>query len=298
MDAERFQFLRAVVDLLKAVWMDFQRHNGYWLAGALAYFAALAIAPLIIVLVEIAGFLIHNNAHVLDLIFDYLRRDVGPGAAAVHQIVDVMIKERYRGIIFEIAGWVVFVMAAAGLFNALQFALNTVWGVNVQGLPLIQILKQRGMSFAVMLMIALLLLLTLGINAGITIASTYLEHLYAGLATLVKIVDFFASIAVVWVGFALLFAFLPDRRIQWRDVSLGAGITAVLFVAGQFVLGWYLAKPAVSSPYGTFGSFVAFLLWVNYSAQIMLLGAEFTHKYAIRFGSLKPRPQARELHPV
>jgi membrane protein len=297
MSSVRLQTLRPVVELLRAVWTEFQRHNGYWLAGALAYFAALAIAPLIIVLVEIAGFLIHNNGHVLDLIFDYLRRDVGPGATAVYQIVEVMIKERYRGIVFEFAGWAVFVMAAVGLFNAMQFALNTVWGADVRQLTLVQILKQRGWSFLVMLMIALLLLLTLGLNAAITVASAYMEHVYAGLSTFVKLIDFLASIAVVWAGFGLLFAFLPDRRIEWRDVTLGAGITAVFFVVGQFLLGWYLAKPAVSSPYGTFGSFVAFLIWVNYSAQIMLLGAEFTHEYAKRFGSLSRRRQAPELHP-
>jgi membrane protein len=115
----------------------------------------------------------------------------------------------------------------------------------------------------------------------------YLPHAFGGQWTLVKGADFALSFAIVWLLFAVLFEFLPDARIAWRDVWIGAGITALLFVAGQFLLGLYLGRAGIGSAYGAFGSLVVFLLWANYSAQILLFGAEFTHVYALQRATLQ-----------
>ena len=272
---------------LKDVWGDFQRHNGQWLAAALAYFTAFAVAPLIIVVVEIAGLVIHDHQRVLNLIFGYLHRDAGAGAGAVRQIVSSTFNEPRKGVPAEIVGWVVFIVAALGLFNSVQFAINNAWDLTPQRLTLRQAIRQRLSGFCVMMAIALLLLISIGVNTVLTMGSGYLTGVFSGFATLMKIADFAISFLVIWGAFALLFEYLPECRIEWRDVRVGAAITAFLFVVGQFLLGWYLGRAGISSGYGAFGSLVVFLIWVDYSAQIMLLGAEFTHLWAQRYGSLR-----------
>ena len=279
------RFRQDAIPVAKQSWAEFQRHNAQWLAAALAYFAAFAIAPLIIVLVEIAGLVIHDHQRVLNLIFGYLQRDAGAGAGAVKQMVAATFNEPRKGIVAEIIGWVVFIVAAVGLFGAVQFALNTVWDVVPKKMTLKETIQQRGWSFAVMLGIALLLLVSMGVNAVLTMMSAYLTHVFPGFATLMKIADFAVSFGVLWAAFAILYEYLPECKIEWRDVWVGAAVTSFLFVVGQFLLGWYLGRAGVSSGYGAFGSLVVFLIWVNYSAQIVLFGAEVTQVYATRHGS-------------
>lgn len=222
---------------------------------------------------------------MLNLIFGYLQRDAGAGAGAVKQMVAATFNEPRKGILAEIIGWVVFIVAAVGLFASVQFALNTVWDVVPKKMTLKETIAQRGWSFAVMLGIALLLLISMGVNAVLTMMSAYLTHVFPGFATLMKIADFAVSFAVLWAAFALLYEYLPECKIEWRDVWVGAAVTSFLFVVGQFLLGWYLGRAGVSSGYGAFGSLVVFLIWVNYSAQIVLFGAEVTQVYAKRYGS-------------
>ncbi|HET9096921.1 MAG TPA: YihY/virulence factor BrkB family protein [Candidatus Baltobacteraceae bacterium] len=286
MGAKWSEVRQEIVPVAKQSWTEFQRHNAQWLAAALAYFAAFAIAPLIIVFVEIAGLVIHDHQRVLNLIFGYLQRDAGGGAGAVKQIVAATFNEPRKGIVAEIIGWIVFIIAAVGLFGAVQFALNTVWDVTPQKKTLKQAIRQRASSFGVMLGIALLLLISMGVNAVLTIMSAYLTQVFPGFATLMKIADFALSFAVLWGAFALLYEYLPECKIEWRDVWVGSAVTSFLFVVGQFLLGWYLGRAGVSSGYGAFGSLVVFLIWVNYSGQIVLFGAEVTQVYAQRYGSL------------
>jgi membrane protein len=206
----------------------------------------------------------------------------GPGTAAVSQIVTATLARPQHSLAAQILGWAIVVFAALGLFGSLQFALNTAWEVQSPGRSLRQTILRRIAGFAMMLAVAALLVLSVIANTLLAAAELYFSHLFAGVGTLVKAGDFALSFAVVWLLFALLFEYLPDARIAWRDVWLGAGLTALLFVAGQFLLGWYLGRAGISSAYGAFGSLAVFLLWVNYSAQILLFGAEFTHVYAQR----------------
>ena len=260
-------------------WANYQRHNAQWLAAALAYFAAFAVAPLIIVVVAIAGLFIHNHQRTLNAIYDHMP---GPSMVAVRQIVAGTLDQPHHSVIAQIAGWTLFVVAAIGLLSALQFALNTVWEVAPKKLGIAQKIKERALIFAMMLALALLLMLSVLANAALGIASSHFGLSISGPVALAKTADFALSVALSWLFFVLLFKYLPDARIAWRDVWLGAGLTALLFVAGQLLLGWYLGGAGVSSAYGAFGSLVVFLLWANYSSQILLLGAEFTHAYGQR----------------
>ncbi len=278
-EAMRVPSVSAWLPLLRAAWAAYQRHNAQWLAAALAYFAAFAVAPLIIVVVAITGAFLRGHQSVFA---DVYARLPGPETVAVRQIVAATLGQPRHGLIAQIAGWVFFAIAALGLFGSLQFALNTAWDVVPPKMGVWQTVRRRAVSFAMMLAVAALLLLSVIADAALTAVLAYLPHAFGGQATLVKGADFVLSFAIVWLLFALLFEFLPDARIAWRDVWIGAGITALLFVAGQFLLGFYLGRAGIGSAYGAFGSLVVFLLWANYSAQIVLFGAEFTHVYAVQ----------------
>ena len=275
------QTSRAVVTLVKETIAEFQRHKAQWLAAAIAYFTLFAVAPLIIVVVEIAGFFLGHHQGVLNRLYGYMASTAGPSAAnGIKSIVAATFSQRRAGALTQIIGWAVFIMAAVGLFSSLQEALNTVWDVKPEKRTLLETIKGRLFSFGAVLSIAFLLLVSLGVNATLTVADASLAHISPGFATIAKVLDFAVSFAMITALFALLFEYLPECRIAWRDVWWGAGASALLFVVGEFLLGWYLGHAGVSSGYGTFGGIVVFLVWVNYSAQIMLLGAEFTHVYA------------------
>jgi membrane protein len=274
--------------LAKETFTEFKRHKSQWLAAAIAYFAMFAVAPLVIVVVEIGSLILGRHQALLDELYGHLASTAGPATAQVVQsIVTTTLAQQRTGLLAQIVGWAVFVAGAVGLFSSLQDALNTVWDVSARATSPLQSLKARLISFAVVFVIALLLLLSVGVTAALTAASAALAHLSPGLPTLTKVADFAASLAIVTLLFALLFEYLPECRIAWSDVWRGAIVSALLFVAGEFALGWYLGRVAISSGYGAFGGLVVFLVWVYYSAQIVLLGAEFTHVYAKRYGSLR-----------
>ncbi len=278
--------ITTVVALAKETASEFQRHKSQWLAAAIAYFTMFAIAPLIIVTVEIAGFFLGQHQVVLNRLYGYMSTSAGPSAAHVIQaIVTATFTERKVGLLSQLIGWTVFLGAAIGLFASLQEALNTVWDIKPKKRTLVETLRARLLPFGAVLGIAFLLLVSLGVNALLTVASAGLMHVLPGFPTMAKILDFALSLGTVTLLFALMFEFLPECRIAWRDVWAGALVSAFLFVIGQFLLGWYLGRAGISSGYGSFGGLVMFLIWVYYSAQIMLLGAEFTHVYARRIGS-------------
>jgi membrane protein len=287
----------SLVSLVKETFGDFQRHKAPWLAAAIAYYTLLAIAPLIIVVVELMGLFLGHHQVVLNRVYEYLSSTAGPTAShGIAAIVSGTFSQRKAGLIAQIFGWIVFVLAAVGFFSSLQEALNTVWDVEEDKRGLLTTLRQRLVSFGTVVGVAFLLLVSLGLNSLLTLASAALAGVFPGFPILLKVLDFGVSFALVTAVFALMYAVLPDCRVAWRDVWIGAAASALLFVVGQFLLGWYLGRAGVSSGYGAFGGIVIFLIWVNYSAQIMLFGAEFTHVYARNVGSLRSsRPSERRL---
>jgi membrane protein len=281
------QVIAEIVPLAKATFADFQRHKAQWLAAAIAYFTIFAIAPLVIVVVEIAGLFLGRHQVVLNELYGYLSSTAGPAAAhGIQSIVTATFSQRKAGMTAQIIGWIVFVFAAIGLFTSLQEALNTVWDVTPEKKTIVETIKGRLLSFGMVLCVAFVLLVSLGLNSVMTVAAAAMAHVFPAFSSLMKLADFIVSFALITAVFAVLFEYLPECRVAWRDVWLGAAVSALLFVVGQFLLGWYLGRAGISSSYGAFGGMIVFLLWTFYSAQILLLGAEFTHVYARRFGSL------------
>ena len=246
-------------------------------------FRLFAVAPLLIIVVELTGFVLGEHRNTLDHIYVYLAATASPSAtSAVKTIVVATFAERRSGTIARIVMWVLLALAAVGLFGALQRALNVVWDVPARKLTIAGVLRQRAASFGIVIAIVAVLLVLVCIDSGLTVADRALTQLSPAFPALLRLADFIVSVAVVALLFTLMFACLPDCRIEWRSVRVGALVCSVLFVAGQFLLGWYLGRAAVTSAYGAFGALVAFLVWANYSAQIVLLGAEFTHVWARR----------------
>jgi membrane protein len=270
------------------------------LAASLAYYTLLSIAPLIILAVAVAGLAFGQDA-AREHISKELASVVGGGAADSIQAIAKNAHTPGSGILSVIIGLAVLLFGASGVFGELQSALNTVWEVAPKpGRGVWGIIKDRFFSFSLVVGVAFLLLVSLIVSAGLTWVGQFFEQSLPGGAVVWQILNFCISLAVVTALFALMFKTLPDVHIKWKDVWVGAAVTAALFTLGKFGLGIYLGSAGVSSAYGAAGSIVALVIWVYYSSQVVLVGAEFTEAYARRFGSqITPDDKAislEELH--
>jgi membrane protein len=255
--------------------------GGPRLAAALAYYTAFAIAPLLLLLTTLAAPLYREaEIGVLEQVLNLIP---GRGEEAVTTWLDALKANRNGSDLAVIIGSVALVFGAAGVFGALKDALNLVWDVAAREERfLIQFLRRRFVSITMVVGTLFLLLVSMVISTGLTYILDVLALAFPKAAM---------ALATIHAGFALLFAtavftlilkLVPDVKVRWMDACVGGAATGVLFCLGQLLLGWYLADEARLSIYGTFTSVIVFLLWVYYSAQILLLGAEFTQVYSRR----------------
>jgi membrane protein len=264
------------------------------LAAALSFSTIFSIAPLIIIVIAIAGTVLglhggleHPRGSVEAGLLSQIRAHVGQQAAdSVRDMVAANFSKPHQGIVAQIIGWVTFVVAASGVFASLQDSLNTVWHVEPAKQSLWLTVRQRIASLGMVLVIGFLFLVTFVFSAALAIVSTYFERVlpFPGAGLVFTVANYVVSLAVITVLFALIYKILPDAKIEWADVWTGSGITAVLFVVGQALIGIYLAKSGTASAYGAAGSLLVLLLWIYYSAMTLFFGAEFTKVYAMRRG--------------
>jgi membrane protein len=280
------------VPLLRETFSEFQRHNSHWLAASIAYFTLFAIAPLIIVIVEIAGFVLGQHQQVLNTLYDYLAQTARPEAAnGIRSIVQATFSHPRADTVSQIVAWFFFFLGAIGLFGAFQQAFNTIWDVTPTKAGFVDTIRSRAVSFGIVFIVAVLLLISLLLNSFLSAAEQSLAQSVPAIVPVSRVLDYVVSFALIAALFALLFEYLPDRKIEWREVWPGALVSALLFVVGQALLAWYLGRAGISSTFGAFGGLVAFLIWANYSAQIVLFGAEFTHVYSRRI-RVRRRPSS------
>jgi membrane protein len=267
----------------RALYAESGRHNLPRLAAAISYFALFSIAPLIVVIVEIGGFVLAGHARIRAEIFGLLAHDGSPAVAAVvRQLVDSAFANRGSSLLSQTVGWTMFVAGALNFFGSLQDALNVIWDVEPAAhAGLAAMVRARALSFGLILGLSLLVLVLLAVDS---IAGVRPQGAAAGYA---------GAFLVEFLLFAAIFKVLPDAPTAWSEVWAGAAISALLFGAGQAVLGWYLARPALSSAYGAFGSIVVLLLWIDYSALIVLLGAQVTRVLAPEFEPTFRRARTR-----
>lgn len=280
-------FVRMFGAAARAWWDD----DAPRLGASLAYYTLFAIAPILLVATAIAGAVFGEEA-VRGEIVGQLDSLVGrEGALAVQSLLEGA-SQRRAGAIATVIGAVTFLVAATGAFLELQVALNTIWRVKVkEGVNLRAFLVDRLRSFGLVVAVGFLLLVSLAVTAALAALNAWLSQLSPEVPLLWSALGIVVSIVVTTGLFALLFRFLPDVRLHWRDVMTGALVTAVLFAIGQQLIGLYLGQSSMASSYGAAGSMMVLLLWVYYSCQILLFGAEFTRVYAQSRG-VKPKPES------
>jgi len=259
------------------------------LSAALSYYSIFSLAPLVLIAISIAGSVFGEEA-ASGLLADTLRSSIGATAADAVQDMVLRTRKPSDNIIASLTGVLVLILGATGAFGELQGALNTVWSVQQKPGQIIRTLvRDRLLSFTMVLGIGFLMLTSLILTTGLQIASDLMARLVPIPGVFWSLLSSVVSFVVVAALFGAIFRFLPDVEIQWKDVRFGALLTAGLFVVGKIVLGWYLGRAATASVYGSAGSLVLILLWVYYSSLILLLGAEFTEVHAHSRGrSIRP----------
>ena len=271
--------------LLSRSYADFNEDQAPRLGAALAYYTALSLAPLLILLIALAGIVFGREAAQGQL-FDEIRNMVGPeGAKAIQEMVQNASKPA-SGIVASLIGLVTLVFGASSVASELRISLNTIWDQPQdpnEGIK--EMVKQRSYALAVVLGCGFLLLVSLAISSVVAGAGKVATGWLPFSEPVLHVLNLAISIAVITGVFAFLFKYLPDVKVGWRDVLLGAAVTAVLFTIGKFLIGMYLGKASFGSTYGAAGSLVILLVWVYYSAQIFFFGAEFTQVYACEHGS-------------
>jgi membrane protein len=276
----------------QAVWFLLKTTATQWindkcpqLGAALAYFTVFSLAPLVLILLAFFG-LFFGSEHARERIIEQLQYLIDPSGIKVIQDIATSASKPQSGILATAVGIVVGLFGASGVFGQLQDALNTIWGVKAKpGAGLWLFIRARFLSFAMVAGVCFLLLVSLTVESVLRALSSYLQNLLPGGHILALILFLILDIGVVIVLFAMIFRFLPDIKIGWRDVWVGASITGILFVVGKFILGLYLGSGAAGSAYGAASSLITLLLWIYYSAQILLFGAEFTQVYTHIYGS-------------
>ena len=275
-----------MLSLFKQTASELMEDDAPSLGAALAYYTVFSLAPLMTIAIAIAGFFFGKEA-AQGQIFDELRGLLGEeGGKAVEEMVQSANAQPTAGVVATIISVIMLLFGASGVFGQLQASLNAIWGVKPKpGRGMLGLIKDRLLSFGFTLVVGFLLLVSLLLTAGMALMADWIGGLMPGSEALAYILNIVLSLSMITLLFAAIFKFLPDAKIAWHDVWIGAFLTALLFTIGKFALGIYLGKSGVASSYGAAGSLIVLLLWVYYSSQILFFGAEFTQVYANRFGS-------------
>jgi membrane protein len=282
----RKSYAARVLGLLISAAKEWNRDKCPQLGAALAYYTVFSLAPLVLVLLGIFGLIYGGSEQAREKILEQLRYLIDPSGVKVFQDIANSAAEPKAGILATAIGILVALFGASGIFGQLQDALNTIWAVKPKpGQGIWGFIRARFLSFAMVGGVCFLLLVSLTIENLLKSLHSYLQSIVPGGHYLGLAVFYIFDVAIIVLLFAMLFRYLPDAKIAWRDVWTGAALTAILFVIGKFLLGLYLGSGAAGSAYGAASSLITLLLWIFYSAQILLFGAEFTKVYANRYGS-------------
>jgi membrane protein len=282
---EAFMNFKAIVRLFQETIEEWNKDKASRLAAALAYYTIFSIAPLLIIVIAIAGAVLGQQQAQRE-IYNQLYNLVGEAGATIINNAITSASQPRQGTIASIISIAVLLFGATGLFTELKDALNTIWEVQPKpGRAMKNLVMTRILSFAVVLGIVFLLIASLVISAALQFLVNYLSNTIPGAEFLWQFVNFLLGFSITTLLFGLIFKVLPDVKMAWSDIWIGAALTSILFSFGRFLLGLYFAKTSFGSIYGAAGSLVVLLGWVYYGAQIIFFGAEFTQVYARKYGS-------------
>ncbi|MBV9180345.1 MAG: YihY/virulence factor BrkB family protein [Acidobacteria bacterium] len=264
------------------------KHNATRLGASLAFYTLLSLAPLLLVVISIVGLVFGRDAAEHDIVAQVQMLAGSPAAKAVQAFMQGS-KNTTHGIITTIIGVLTLLFGASGVLIELRDALNTIWEVPTRNLTgfakITSFVKERLFSFAIVLAIGFLLVVSLAVSAWISALGAMSASVFPAEEAVLHIVNLVISFFVVTGLFAAIYKVMPEVSIEWRDVILGGAVTSLLFTIGKFGLGLYLGKASFVSTYGAAASIVILVIWIYYSGQIFFLGAEFTKSFANRYGS-------------
>jgi membrane protein len=271
-------------DLVRESVVGFINDNALSHGAAMAFYATTSLAPILLIVVAIAGLAFGHDAAELALSAQ-ISGLMGPESAGLLKTALQSASGKSSGTWATVIGLVTLFVTASGVFGEMQLALNTIWKVEPQGSSLSRLVRARAASLGLVAALGFLLLVSLIASAAISgLGNIINAHLPFG-AIILAVINAVVSFALISILFAAIYKILPDRTLQWRDVGIGAVVTAALFTLGKSLIGWYLGSSAVASSYGAAGGLLVILIWVYYSSEIFLLGAEFTRAYSVRHGS-------------
>ena len=264
-------------------------HRASSKGAALAFYTAFSIAPILVLVIAVAGFFWGAEAAQGQLLTE-LRGLMGAQGAEAIQLVLAGAKDKESGLMATIIATVLLLVGATTVFAELKDSLDEIWQVPpTKDKTWWVILRTRLLSFGLILVLAFLLMVSLVVSAALTVVENYVGGLWQNATILLKWLSLAISFLVIAILFGVIYKLLPRIKLSWRDVTIGALGTAALFTLGKFLIGLYIGNSGVASSFGAAGSMIALLLWVYYSAQIFFLGAEFARQYALQLGSLREK---------
>src|SRR3984893_5571309 len=281
----RASLLETLTALLRQAGAAWLADNAPRLGAALAFYTLFSLAPVLIVAVSVAGFVFGEKAAQGEIVRQFQGLMGTQGAAAIETIVQSTNRPAL-GVFASTLGLLAVLVGASGAFNELQDALNIIWKVDSKAKNFWTVTsRQRFFSLGLVVATGFLLLTSLVVTAALSAAERFVSNLLPTSIILLESINFVFSFGMITILFALIFKFIPDVTIPWRDVRMGAVVTSLLFTVGKVVIGFYLGHSALTSAYGAAASPVILLIWIYYSAQILLFGAELTHVYELTYGS-------------
>src|ERR687897_3133090 len=291
---------KSIWQFLKTTISEWVEAEPFQLAAALSYYTLFSLAPLLLIAIGVAGFAFGREA-AQNQIVETLQGMIGQESArTVQEMIQASSEKPKTGIMSTIIGLVALLFGAGGVVGQLQTSLNKIWEVAPKpGQGIWGFLRQRFFSFAMVLAIGFLLLVSLVVTAVLSSFTAMLSSFLGDATFVAHAVDILVSFGFVTLLFALIYKYVPDVEIQWRDVWVGAALTSILFTIGKYLIGLYIGTSGVSSTFGAAGSLITILVWVYYSSLIFFLGAEFTRVYATQYGSgVAPAENAQRMDAV
>jgi membrane protein len=288
---------KSIWQFLKTTINEWVEAEPFQLAAALSYYTLFSLAPLLLIAIGVAGFVFGREA-AQNQIVETLQGMIGQDSAtAVQEMIQASNEKPKTGMISTIIGFVALLFGAGGVVGQLQTSLNKMWEVTPKpGQGIWGFLRQRFFSFAMVLAIGFLLLVSLVVTAVLSSFTGMLSSLLGDATLIAHAIDILVSFGFVTLLFALIYKYVPDVEIEWRDVWVGAALTAILFTIGKYLIGLYIGTSGVSSTFGAAGSLITILVWVYYSSLIFFLGAEFTRVFATQYGSgVAPAEHAQQV---
>jgi membrane protein len=283
--------LRACGSLAAKAVLAWLAHNAASMGAALAFYTLFSIAPILIIALAIAGYVFGPHTAETELLSQLQALTGNAGAAAVRNLLISAHYSDKKGLAATV-GLVTLLIGATSVFAELQRALDLIWGSTMRQRTAAwwEFMRTRILSVGMVLGVGFLLMVSLIVSAALAAFGDWLEHQVAEISVVLPLLDVGVSFAMTVALFAMIYKYVPRESIAWRDVWIGAAVTAFLFTVGKLLIGIYLGRSSFNSAYGAAGSLIVLLLWIYYSAQIFLLGAEFTRVFAYEHGSRAARP--------